>query len=99
MRTTTVTDVASTPNRTLIDVREDFEYSAGHAPGAVNIPLRRLQDHLDELRRAAPVYIICQSGGRSAQATAALSAAGVDAINVDGGTSAWISAGLPLQTQ
>jgi rhodanese-related sulfurtransferase len=64
----------------------------------VNIPLHRLRDRLDELRNAAPVYIICQSGGRSAQATAALSAAGVDSINVDGGTSAWIAAGLPVRT-
>lgn len=98
MKSITVVELATTSNRTVIDVREDFEYSAGHAPGAVSIPLQQLQDRLDELRDAAPVYIICQSGGRSAQATAALAAMGVDAINVDGGTSAWISAGLPLET-
>jgi rhodanese-related sulfurtransferase len=32
MKNTTVTHLAATPDRTIIDVREDFEYSAGHAP-------------------------------------------------------------------
>jgi rhodanese-related sulfurtransferase len=98
MKNATVTELATTPDRTVIDVREDFEYSAGHAPGAVNIPLHQLRTRLDDLRELSPVYIICQSGGRSAQATAALTSVGVEAINVEGGTSAWISAGLPVET-
>jgi rhodanese-related sulfurtransferase len=43
-----------------------------------------------------PVHIICQSGGRSARATATLTAHGYDAVNVEGGTSAWIAAGNPV---
>ena len=44
-----------------------------------------------------PVYIICQSGGRSAQATQYLEAVGHNAVNVTGGTAAWIWAQLPTE--
>lgn len=81
----------------LIDVREEYEYLAGHAPGAMNVPLSALVERVAEIPRDRPVYIICESGGRSAQATHWLDAQGVDAVNVLGGTSAWRGAGLPLE--
>lgn len=80
----------------LIDVREPFEYQAAHAPGAVNIPLGEIAATA-AIRVDRPVHVICQSGGRSARATEVLQARGFDAINVEGGTSAWISAGLPTE--
>lgn len=80
----------------VIDVREPFEYQAGHAPGAVNIPLGEIAA-TTAIRPDRPVHVICQSGGRSARATEVLQARGFDAINVDGGTSAWIGAGLPTE--
>jgi rhodanese-related sulfurtransferase len=42
--------------------------------------------------------VVCRSGNRSAHATAMLRAAGVDAVNLDGGFRAWSAAGLPLVT-
>ncbi len=81
---------------TVIDVREVYEYVAGHAPTAVNIPLSELVERVAEVPRVGEVYIICESGGRSAQACQWLAGQGVTAINVLGGTSAWRSAGLPL---
>lgn len=42
-------------------------------------------------------YVICQSGARSLRAVEALTARGIDAVNVEGGTSAWLLAGLPSE--
>ncbi|MEU3020029.1 MULTISPECIES: rhodanese-like domain-containing protein [unclassified Nocardiopsis] len=73
----------------LLDVREDDEWRAGHAPGAVHIPLRTLGERAGEVPKDQRVYVICRSGGRSAQATTALNQAGWDAVNVSGGMGAW----------
>lgn len=83
---------------TLIDVREEHEYVAGHAPVARNVPLSHFIDRLAEVPRDQKVYIICESGARSAQAVAWLDGQGYDAVNVLGGTAAWRSAGLPIAT-
>jgi len=81
----------------LIDVREDFEWRMGHAAGARHIPLGQLPDHLDELPRSAPLYLICATGNRSANAARYLKEAGFERpINVRGGTVAWQRAGLPI---
>ena len=54
----------------VVDVREAREYRPGHVPGAQNMPLSVLPARLPELPKDRPVYVICQAGGRSAQATA-----------------------------
>lgn len=86
----------------LIDVRTPAEFGTAHVRFARNMPLERFDsagflgtraDHRDK-----PVYVICHSGGRAAKACAALQAAGCrQAINVEGGTEAWIAAGLPVE--
>ena len=48
------------------------------------------------LPTSATIYVICRSGNRSATATRALVAAGLDAYNVAGGMNAWTDAGLPV---
>lgn len=79
----------------LIDVRTPGEFAAGHVPGAVNMPLDRLDPK--SLAGAGPVHVICQSGVRSRQAAEQLAAAGIaEIIDVSGGTGAWKAAGLPL---
>ena len=82
----------------VVDVRESREYRPGHVPGARNMPLSVLPAWLPELPRNRPVYVICQSGNRSAQATALMRGVGIDATNVAGGTGGWIAAGRPLDT-
>ena len=82
----------------VIDVREAREYAAGHVPGALNLPMSRLAARLDELDRAAPVYVICGSGNRSGAMTDLLVAQGFDAIDVRGGTSAWADSGRAVET-
>ena len=56
----------------LLDVREDDEWTAGHAPGAVHVRLRELGAHVAELPDNREVYVICRTGHRSAYAAEAL---------------------------
>lgn len=53
---------------TLLDVRSVAEFSAGNAPGTVNIPLDALGHRLAEIPRDKPVVVGCASGTRSGMA-------------------------------
>lgn len=76
--------------RTLLDVRQDFEYEEGHLPGAVHIPLPELSDRLGELDPAKPALVYCLSGGRSLAGANMLAGAGfADVLSMKGGMSAW----------
>ena len=96
MQSITVEQLATLAAPQLIDVREHDEFAAGHALGAINMPLGSVESAVLP-DPAAPVYLICQAGGRSARAAQALSTQGIDAVNVEGGTSAWVLAGLPTE--
>lgn len=85
----------------LIDVRTPVEYREIHAEGAVNMPL----DSIDPKAIAAsrngrgehPLYLICKSGNRSSKAAQKFIDAGIEnVVSVDGGTTAWANAGLPV---
>ena len=79
----------------LIDVRRPAEHASGHAAGALNLPLDRLERELDRLDPSLPTYVICQSGYRSSLGASVLENAGFERIlNVTGGTQAWLNAGL-----
>ncbi len=80
----------------LLDVREDDEWTAGHAPDAVHLRLGELGARVDELPRDREVYVICRSGARSAYAAQALAAGGVLAVNVADGMTGWAVAGRPM---
>jgi rhodanese-related sulfurtransferase len=80
----------------LLDVREDEEWSAGHAPGALHLPMSRLVERVAELPSDRTVVCVCHVGARSAVVAAALAGAGWDAVNLAGGMEAWQSAGLPV---
>jgi rhodanese-related sulfurtransferase len=77
----------------LVDVREPDEYEAGHVPGAVLVPLATIPDALDQFASDATTYVICKSGARSYRACEFLVDQGLDAVNVEGGTMAWIISG------
>lgn len=91
-------DAARRGGGRVIDVRESHEYVEGHVPGAELMPLRIVPARVQDLPRSRPVYVICASGGRSAQAADHLRRAGIDARSVAGGTTAWIRSGRPLAT-
>ncbi|WP_151523886.1 rhodanese-like domain-containing protein [Serinicoccus kebangsaanensis] len=81
----------------VVDVREPDEWAAGHAPGAVHIPLGDLPARIDELpetTRSLPV--VCRSGGRSGRAVQWLVQQGFDVVNVDGGMQAWSRGGKSM---
>ena len=83
----------------ILDVRTPGEFRRGHVPGAVNLPTDVLPSHLGDLEahRASTIYVICESGNRSARVTSLLLREGFDAVNVLGGTGAWRRARLPIE--
>lgn len=93
---------ALTPADFLLDVRENDEWEAGHAEGALHIPMSEFVARYGELTEKAPegdkVYVLCRVGGRSAQVAQYLIQQGVDAVNVEGGMQAWEAAGRPVVT-
>ena len=82
----------------LIDVREPDEFAEGRVEGATSIPLGQVPDRVAEVPADTKVYIICAAGGRSMKAAEFLTARGIDAINIAGGTKAWVASGRPCQT-
>lgn len=84
----------------VVDVRESAEYAEGHVPGARSLPMSGLTarlDDLDDLGGGAPVHLVCASGNRSAAMAEVLTARGFDAVNVRGGTTAWVQSGRPVE--
>ncbi len=75
-------------------MREDDEWAAGHARGAMHVPLGELGPAL--VPAGCPVVAVCRSGNRSAQAAAELAQTGYDVRNLAGGMRAWTAAGLPV---
>lgn len=84
----------------VVDVREMWEYPGGHIPGAVNIPLSALPQRLSELPKDRILLLVCNSGNRSGLAAEFLVNQGFDpekVVNLEGGTYAWLGAGLPVE--
>jgi rhodanese-related sulfurtransferase len=80
----------------LLDVREDDEWTAGHAPEAVHVRLGDLGARVGDLPRDREVYVICRSGARSAYAAQTLAGGGVSTVNVADGMTGWAVAGRPM---
>lgn len=77
----------------VIDVREDFEFQAGHVPNAHHIPLNEVPEKLGHIPRDKQVWLVCKSGGRSMRACDFLESQGFDVVSVAGGTDGWIASG------
>ena len=80
----------------LLDVREPYEWQAGHVDGAVHVPMGELLARLGEVPTDREVVVVCKVGGRSAQVVQYLNQAGWSAVNLDGGMYAWAAAGRPM---
>jgi len=78
----------------LLDVREDDEWKAGHAPGAIHVRLGDLDPRTFDT--TVPVVAVCRSGNRSGSAAKKLATAGVTVYNLVGGMKAWREAGQPV---
>lgn len=80
---------------TLVDVREPYEFDAGHVSGSLNLPLSRFEP--GQLPDGKPVVLICRSGVRSATAMQRARAAGVAEIrHYRGGVIGWANEGGEL---
>ena len=80
----------------MVDVREDDEWEAGHAPVAVHVPVGQVVDRMDELPADRTIVCMCRMGGRSGSVAAHLAGAGYDVRNIAGGMQAWAALGLPV---
>jgi rhodanese-related sulfurtransferase len=80
----------------LLDVREQHEWDAGHAPQARHLAMSELAGRICEIPSDVPVICVCHVGGRSAAVSQALTRAGFTALNLSGGMAAWEAAGLPV---
>jgi len=80
----------------LLDVRENHEWEAGHAPAAHHIPLGELGARQHELPEDRQLLVICLVGGRSRMVAQALIEANYPAANVAGGMAAWQADGGPV---
>jgi rhodanese-related sulfurtransferase len=80
----------------VIDVREPFEYLAGHVPGALLLPMGQVPHAVAELPTSEPVFVICASGNRSLTVASWLQGRGVAAYSVAGGTGGWVAQGRPV---
>jgi len=96
----TTTDLAhiieSGANITLIDVREIDEWEQIRIPQAVLIPLSTIEHRLEEIDFSRPVYVLCRSGGRSANVCAWLESHSKQATNITGGIKQFYQEGSNL---
>jgi rhodanese-related sulfurtransferase len=84
----------------LLDVREDQEWAAGHAPDAHHLPMMQVPGRLSEVPDDRDVVVVCRVGERSARVVAYLRANGYDRVeNLDGGMMDWVRAGRPLVSE
>lgn len=82
---------------TVLDVRTEKEWNAGHIDGAIHIHGGKLQERFADVPQGQPVAVICGSGYRASIAASFLQREGyADVTNVVGGMSAWKAAGLPM---
>lgn len=91
--------LASDTPPVLVDVRSAGEFAGGHVPQAINLPLGSLPGAVDTLKGRGEIHLICRSGARSARAASIVEQAGLKAVNVEGGTSAWMAAGHPVKRE
>src|SRR5439155_20471725 len=85
---------------TLVDVREESEFAAGHLPGAVHIGKGVIERDIEAKvpDPAAPLVLYCGGGFRSALATDNLQKMGyTNVISMDGGWRGWTEKGLPTE--
>ena len=79
-----------------LDVRERYEWDAGHIDGSIHIPITQLPARVNEVPTGHTVVCVCQIGQRSDLAARYLRENGYDAHNLEGGMAVWQASGLPF---
>ena len=84
----------------ILDVREQFEWDAGHIEGAQHVPLSQVMaTEVEGLDRDRPVVAVCKMGNRSEVAKLMLQARGFEAYNLLGGMEEWEQEQLPFVSE
>jgi rhodanese-related sulfurtransferase len=85
---------------TVIDVRASGAYLASHIPGAMHIPLSRLEDELPYLQKGKRIvtYCTCPAEESSGEAALLLQRFGFEAAALLGGFDSWTGRGFPTAT-
>lgn len=83
----------------LVDLALSSEYRRGHLPSAWFVTRGRLASVLDRLPKAETLVLTSPDGALARLAAAELRALGLRALALDGGTRAWVAAGLPLDAE
>ena len=80
-------EMKSVPKALLVDVRNPAEYNGGHIPGSINFAMSRILQEAEEAfpDKAQPLYVYCQSGARSGQATSMIKEMGYKNVKNIGG--------------
>jgi len=97
-----VTNAVLLSNReacTIIDVRSEEKFNAGHIPDAINIPFTKLPEAIDSLKNKSNkiVLVYCGSGNSSGKAMRLLSQKGFESVmSIEGGFSEWVKLQLPV---
>ena len=81
----------------VIDVREDYERTAGHVPGTRHIELAQLSSEARTIDPERPVIFQCRVGSRSLMAAQAFRRAGYEAYSMAGGVQRWADEDRPLE--
>ena len=86
-------------NDLILDVRTPGEFTEGHVPGALNVPVDILLNHTQEILAHKTIYIYCRSGGRAVMAGQILGSVGAQDIRCvdEGGMPDWQIMGLPTE--
>ena len=88
--------IAEKAELVILDVRTVSEYESGHLEGSINIPVEVLSGRLSELNPDDELLVYCRTGNRSTTAVGILRENGYDRVyHMDGGITAWMSAGFP----
>jgi rhodanese-related sulfurtransferase len=98
VKNVTVDELAAEPedSRSVIDVREPYEWRSGVIPGALRIPLSHLRDEMAQLSPDRSYVVVCAHGNRSLAGAAQLADHGYHTASVLGGMALWLGAGYPV---
>ena len=100
MKTITIEELEALKDaeKTIVDIRPQDQYMRGTFPGAVSLPASRLEEQYEEetarLDKMHPVYVMCHTGEKSQEWVRRLTGDGFDAVNVEGGSRAWLRLSL-----
>ncbi|BAQ66756.1 rhodanese-like domain-containing protein [Geminocystis sp. NIES-3709] len=86
----------------VLDVRESFEYQAGHLISAQNLSLNLIEDHIDRVisDKSTKIICYCAGGNRSALATNVLNKLGYrNVVSLEGGITAWTNKGKEIVSE